>query len=316
MILFAEQTFAPEHLAQLAMAGDSVAVSPALLQASVPPQQQAPETVAPVEIMPTPWLAIDIETAHGRPEDVERHIRLHWSPPSNVVTAAADESRSKEDRDKSLLAIGRAHLRIAEARQEKSAILDASPIVVISIRTPNNLHALHCLRAEAAATHTPTGGVTQGFGTGKEMLVALRAGLDAICTPETLLVGHNIQSFDLPRLRWAYLRAGLRMPWVLAHDAQPCFDIMRQFGRRFSQVDRPFIALADVLEEFGIHNHKTDLDGSRVPEMVKDILAGKWELLPELMGYALQDANTEATVFLRMTNQLPDQPTAQEAQGA
>ena len=40
---------------------------------------------------------------------------------------------------------------------------------------------------------------------------------------------------------------------------------------------------------------------------VAEIQAGKWELLPELLAYALQDARVEADVYLRMTNQLPDQ---------
>lgn len=306
MILFAEPTVNREALAQLAMAGESVTVT--LPTAAFAPPPVSPAPVATAELMPTPWLSIDIETAQGRKEEVERHLRLHWDPPSRSVAAAIDESRSQAARDASLLSIGKAFVARAQALEEKSALLDASPIVVVSLRTPNSLHALHCLRAEAPTVHAGTSGVMQGFSMGREMLVALRTGLDAVCTPETTLVGHNILSFDLPRLRWAYLRAGLRMPWVLANDVQPIFDIMRTFGRRFSQVDRPFIALADVLEEFGLPNHKTGIDGSRVPEMVREILAGAWHLLPELLGYALQDATAEADVFLRMTNQLPDAP--------
>lgn len=295
MILFGETPPAAEQIAQLAMAGDSVTLT-------LPPMHPAPPAAAsqivataPAIYNPAaaqPWLAIDIETANGRPEEVERHLRLHWSPASNY---------------KSPEAIGNAYLRQKEEREKKRALLDSSPIVVVSIQTPAGLHALHCLRAEPPATHAPTGGVTQGFATAREMLLALRNGLDAMAAPETCLVGHNIQFFDLPRLRWAYLRAGLRMPWVLADKNQPVFDSMRQFGRMFSQVDKPFIALADVLEEFGLPNHKAEMDGARVPEMVAEIQAGKWELLPELLAYALQDARVEADVYLRMTNQLPDQ---------
>ena len=105
------------------------------------------------------------------------------------------------------------------------------------------------------------------------------------------------------------------MPAALAAD-QPVFDTMREYGRRFSQVEKPFVALADLLEEFGLPSHKAELDGSKVPGMVEEIQAGKREHLPTLLTYALKDAAIEARLFLAMTGQLPDQPLTPQIDNA
>lgn len=269
-------------IAQIAMAGDSVSYS----------------TTSP--LLAQPWLAIDIETANGRPEEAERWMRLHYTPPSHYKTAEA---------------CGKNYLEMREKKLEKRALLDSSPVVIVTVQTPTaGLHGLHCLGATPAATHAGTGGLVQGFATAREMLIALRTGLDSLTAEGTVIAGHNIIGFDLPKLRWAYLKAGLRMPYALAPSAsQPVFDSMRQYGKHFSQVEKPFIALADLLEEFGIPSHKSELDGSKVPGMVAEILAGGSNapgLLDQLLTYALKDAAVEAHLFLAMTGQLPDAPEA------
>ena len=35
------------------------------------------------------WLALDIETVAGRPEDVERYLRMHYTPPGSMKTPEA-----------------------------------------------------------------------------------------------------------------------------------------------------------------------------------------------------------------------------------
>lgn len=283
MILFGDPKPTSEQLAQLAMAGDTVTVTP-------PPVYAAP---AYPPLAAQPWIAIDIETANGRPEEAERWMRLHYTPPSNYKTAEA---------------CGKAFLEMREKKTEKRALLDSSPVVIVTVQTASaGLYGLHCLGAAEPAPHGGTGGTVQGFATAREMLIALRQGLDGLADEGTTIVGHNIIGFDLPKLRWAYLKAGLRMPYALAPSAsQPVFDSMRQYGKHFSQVEKPFIALADLLEEFGIPSHKSELDGSKVPGMVEKILAGEREHLDPLLTYALKDAAVEAHLFLAMTGQLPD----------
>lgn len=244
----------------------------------------------PEPYLPQPlrWLALDIETTHARPEEAERHLRLHFNPPSNMKTPEA---------------IGRRFLEMAASRQEKRALLESAPIVIVSTCSTVERRLLHCLREEAAHQRAD-GSWVEGFADRRAMLLALRFGLDALVGDDTELVGHNIRSFDLVRLRWSYVREGLRIPRALAREDQPVFDTMREFGRRFSSVDKPFVALADLLEEFGLPNHKGEMDGSMVPEYVE---AGRVE---ELVDYALKDAAIEAELYLRMTGQHEDAEVA------
>lgn len=234
--------------------------------------------------MIVPWLAIDIETVAGRPEELERHLRLFYAPPANMKTPEA---------------IGRNWIAFRDTKSEKQGLLDSARVIVVSLATPEETRVLHCLREEEIRQHPSGLGWIEGFETRRQMLLALRAGLDALVGPETVLVGHNIRGFDLPRLRWSYQAERLRMPPALAGEP-PTFDTMREYGRRFSMVDRPFIALADLLELFGLPNHKGELDGSRIQEYFE---AGRFE---EILTYALQDAAVEANLYLRMTGQVDD----------
>jgi len=237
-------------------------------------------------ILPQPWLAIDIETVAGRPEDVERYLRMHFTPAGNMKTPEA---------------IGRRWLEWREEKREKAGLLDQARVIVVSLTSLEETRALHCLREEPLHAHPDGLGWIEGFASRRKMLLALRVGLDALVGPETLLVGHNVKSFDLVKLRWSYLHEQLRLPQALVAE-QPLFDTMREYGRRYSMVERPFVALADLLEEFRLENHKGELDGSRIQEFYD---AGRFD---EIVTYALKDAAVEAQLYLRMTGQVEDAP--------
>ena len=98
------------------------------------------------------------------------------------------------------------------------------------------------------------------------MLLSLRNLLDGQMDGETAIVGHNIQHFDMPRLRNAYLRNQLRLPACLPDAHQALFDSMREYGRRFSADSEGMISLADVCARLGVPCHKGVLDGQGVPE--------------------------------------------------
>jgi len=234
---------------------------------------------------PYRYLALDIETTDGRPEEVERWLRIQFTPPKNFKTPEA---------------IGKRYLEMAESKAQKMALLDTAPVVIVSLQSDSERRCLHCLRAEPA--RDADGALVEGFATAREMLVALRGVLDNLTSPETELVGHNILGFDLRRLRWMFVREGLRMPGALQGDDQPVFDTMRQYGRLFTVGDSaPFVALGDLLEEFGIPSHKGEMDGSKVPQYVRE---GR---VDELVAYALADVAAEAELYLRMTGQRDDQ---------
>lgn len=244
---------------------------------------------APALVFPAPFafLALDIETANGRPDEAERHMRLTWSPSSKWKA----------------LTIGERYLDAEETWKGKLALLDTAPIVVVSLQTESELRCLHALGA--APPHEVHGGVVEGFGSMREMLIALRTGLDARVGPETPLVGHNIVEFDLPKLRHAYVRSGLRLPVCLRDRDQPVYDCMVEFVRRFCVGrSRIMVSLSDLLDELRLPNHKREMDGSQVPRLVEE---GR---VDELVAYALRDAAIEAELYRRMSGMGEDVPEA------
>src|SRR5690606_31821930 len=108
---------------------------------------------------------------------------------------------------------------------------------------------------------------------------------------------------------WAYVRHGLRMPYVLQGTDQPVFDTMLKYAGLFSIGDNKglSVALDNLLEEFGIASHKGEIDGSMVPGLVA---AGR---VDDLIRYALLDVLAEAELFLRMAGQTDDLPAKSEA---
>lgn len=225
------------------------------------------------------WLAVDIETAGGRPEDAEAWMRQQWEP-------------SKAWKPET---IGNRYLEMLGKKVERLALLDASQIIVVTVRTPLETVAVHCMKA--SAIEQVEGAFVQGYATEAEMLVALRGFMMARADDSTVICGHNIVSFDLPRLRGAFLRNGIQLPSQLARPDLPLFDSMREFTRRFSADTEQgaMISLNDLLERIGMASHKKLIDGADVPKLYQD---GQHDVL---IRYALLDVVTESEVFLRMT---------------
>lgn len=248
---------------------------------------------APAAPAPYVFLALDIETTDGSPEEAERWMRLHWLPGSNLTKPET---------------IGRHFQERLEEKRTKLALLDTAPIVCVSMKSESELRCLHSLGAEPPREEA--GGLVEGFATPREMLIALRNLLDARCSEDTVLVGHNILGFDLRKLRRAYVYWHVRMPFVLQGTDQPVFDTMTKYGSLFSVGDsKLFVSLDDLLQEFRIESHKGDVDGSMVPAMVQE---GR---VVELVRYALLDVLAESELFLRMTGQVDDAP-AEAQRGA
>lgn len=235
---------------------------------------------------PYSHFCLDIETANGEPTDIERWARLEWSP----------DPRWKPE------TIGARYLDAIAKKKEKLALLDTAPIICVSIKTEMDLRCLHCMRAQPATAMGA--GVVEGHAGERDMLLALRFVLETRCNDETLLIGHNIRRFDLPRLRSAFIRNGLRLPPHLATPDQPVFDSMVEYARHFRGSDEGiFISAADLMDNFRITHHKGTVEGSQVPAL---FAAGNFD---EIAAYALLDAAKEYEIFLRMTGQcLADDP--------
>lgn len=227
------------------------------------------------------WMALDIETINGSPDDAERFIVQAYRCESFGTWADAT--------------IGKKIKEAWEKKKERLALLDAAPIICVSLqgsfRPPSLVHWL------PTAIEAPAGSEMLACSDESAMLVALRIYLDATCAQDTTLVGHNIRDFDLPKLRHAYCRHGLRLPQCLTYRDQPYYDTMEAYCKRFSVHRAIMIGLQDVLDAFGMTHHKADVDGGMVQQMYE---SGEHQALA---NYSILDVIAEADLFERMTGQ-------------
>lgn len=238
-----------------------------------------PMTPTPAPLQePFPWLVLDIETAAEiRPEEIHRWTRMVFSPSD----AWKDET------------VGRRFREAVAAWKEKAALLDSSPIVVVAIKTPSECRLLHTLHSHAPRAEA--GALVESFGTEGDMMRALAGLLETRTDPSTILAGHNIVHFDLPKLRRSMLANGVPLPAILAAKSVETFDTMTEWSRRFSLSGNAFVSLDVVLQSLGLGSHKGDCDGSKVGEL---IAAGEFSTL---IKYSLLDVSAECDAFLRMT---------------
>lgn len=240
-------------------------------------------------ISPYEHFVIDIETANAEPTEVERWARECWSPDhrwhANTIGERYQEARSK--------------------KLEKLALLDASPIISIAIRTERDMRCLHAMRVQGP--DYLAGALVEGFAESRLMLLALRNLLEAACDEATVLIGHNVTRFDLAKLRHAFVTHGLRIPAPLVNRDQPIFDTMAEFCRFFSLDRELFISIAELGDRFGMAHHKGILQAAVIPEF---FAAGRFD---EIVAYNLADAALEYDVFCRMVGITQDEASAPSA---
>lgn len=234
---------------------------------------QAPAPVAE-------WLVLDIETGNPDEDSIERAIAA-WKPPSNVK----DESKIAARREEARVKI-----------REKGALLDSAPILCVAIKS--NLGSL--VFSSMGAQHQPqiANWLVVALDDERSMLTALAVYLDASVGAETVIAGHNISGFDLPKLRNAFVRHRLPVPRALkpTEPFQPMWDTMRKF--RFYSAehsDELFVSLDVVAESFGIPKPKTVVTGAEVPRMHQE---GKCS---EILAYCCVDVEVGTQVYLAMT---------------
>jgi hypothetical protein len=227
--------------------------------------------------MPAQYVVIDIETGHAPPEVIDQAIRW-WKPPGNIKDPTKIEARRKE-----------ATAKLAE----NSALLDGSPILCVAAATDQYAVVWNGMdKRRYKLDATPI----QSHGDEKEMLLAFAKWLDAVAGPDTVLVGFNLKRFDLPRLRVAYLRHGLKLPECLRTDQLELpliFDVMSRFLRFFT-AERSgdlFISLGEVLDRLGLPQPKEIVCGAEVPTMHE---AGQ---VKEILTYSLVDVLSTRAAF-------------------
>jgi hypothetical protein len=239
----------------------------------------------PLQPKPEParFLVLDIETGEAPQEAIARAIEA-WRPPANLRDQGKIESRREE-----------AYAKI----RERAALLDASPILCVALSANDRPPIL--FNGMSKETPSIEGWSVLGCGEETKMLRLVRAFLNNETGPETVLVGHNLRAFDLPKLRHTYLHHRLRLPECLKprigeEVRSETVDTMALF-RAFSMEHRDdfAISLGVVAETLGIPHPKDVIDGSQVPALHQ---AGEYQAI---LTYCAIDCATTARVFKLMT---------------
>jgi len=230
-------------------------------------------------MIPPQYVVLDIETIAGDPTEAEEWMRRVWAPNPNWKPGT----------------IGQRFLDALEKKREQLALLDSAPIISLALRTPSDCRLLHWLDFEEPAVS----GVPLERCQDQTAMLRRAAEYFALCSPETVLVGHNVLRFDLPKLRLGMLRHDIALPQCLVWRDQPVFDTMREWSR-FTLDERQYVGLAELLETCGLVDHKKLASGAMVPELYRE---GRYA---EIVAYAIADVLAEWNLFLRMTGQAGD----------
>lgn len=239
-------------------------------------------------LTPARLICLDIETAHADKKSIESEIE-RWKPGGNV-----------KDADK----IEAAREKFSEKVTDKSALLDASPVACISVRTEKVGKVFNGIDKKSYAVNHSD--VISG-GSEKKMLIDFREWLDTVTDDKTVLIGFNIFAFDIPRLRAGFMRHRLKLPRVLSPrvldaDKQPIIDVMSMFLRGFTSDcygDR-HISLREVEHRLGLPEYKDKISGAEVPDMIE---RGE---VKKVLSYCAVDTLSTLRAYMLMTSASPE----------
>jgi len=225
-------------------------------------------------LVPPEYVVLDIETTAGDPTEAEEWMRRAWAPSPKWKPAT----------------IGSRFLDAYEKKQERLALLDTAPIISVTLLTAADFRVLHWLPCDGdAAPGVPAERLA-------DQTAMLRRAAEYLgsCDADTVLVGHNVLKFDLPKLRQAMIRHAVALPACLVWRDHPVYDTMREWSR-FTLDDRQYIGLGELLETCGLIDPKQVVSGAMVPELYAQ------ERYREILAYAVADVLAESALFRRMT---------------
>lgn len=254
---------------------------------------QALQLTAVPALAPATYLVIDLETGEAPDEAIADALKA-WKPPAGWKDPLKIEERRQQ--------------AFASIRAD-SALLDVAPILCVSTRTPNAATTISGMDHKPA----PIDGVDViDSGNEKALLLWLRTTIEAACNEQTLLIGHNVAKFDLPRLRLKYLHHGLRPPRPLIHrnfkeEQQPVFDTMWAWFRSFTSQHedrkedaRKWPSAKEIAQHLKLPHHKDMIDGKQIPDLYR---RGEYDLI---LRYNALDALVEELAYLYMAGIAPD----------
>lgn len=219
---------------------------------------------------------LDIETIPTERQDVRDYIAAGISPPGNISKAETIAKWNEESRPGAIdEAVNKTGLDGAFGRVCVACFaVDDQPVERISSATNES---------------------------GLLMALSIRLDQEVLTSLfTTVIVGHNVSSFDLRFLVQRYIVNGIKPPPVIARAAQAkpweiekVFDTMTQWAGVGGRVSLDKLCLA-----LGIESPKGEIDGSKVGQYVQD---GK---IAEVVEYCVKDVEATREIWRRMTFQM------------
>lgn len=236
------------------------------------------------------YLVLDCETADPPADVIDAHIERfmeNWTPPGNVKAEDKIEARRQE---------------AAQKIRDKAGLLDSAPVLCVAIKTDRTAVLFDAMVTDDSDRYDVPGWRVEWCGDEQGMLLSLRDWLDSYTMPDTLLAGHNINGFDVPKLRARYLAHRLRLPQLLTPGAEnPRCDTMREYPRHsVEHRDQKFVSLDAVCTGLNIPRPKQVINGADCPRLYRD---GEYAAIGTYC--AIDVIATEQAVLL-LTGQHPD----------
>jgi DNA polymerase elongation subunit (family B) len=241
-------------------------------------------------------ICFDIETGNADADGIETSAR-YVKAASNIKDPVKAEKNLADKRAK---------------LDGKAALLDSAPIACMAFVTEAQsavfYHVGHPWPKGLKPVKSIKGCEAPLFGLKdeREMLMACREWMDKRGQPVSVLIGHNLEAFDLPKIRIAFVRHNLRLPLVLQPEARDVgvevYDTQHKFLRFFTAEKhrQPFISLEEMEARLGLPSYKDRVSGAEVPGMV-----AKGQLR-EVLTYMWLDALSTYAGFRAMTGQRKD----------
>lgn len=231
-----------------------------------------------------PAICIDIETGFPDPSYIEKRLEK-WKPRPNTKEENIEAKRQE------------ARNRIIKG----SALLDGAPITCIALVSEHQRVILNGMSMENISIQ---GWQVLSLGDEKNMLDMLRIYLEMHTDASTMVIGHRITEFDLPKLRRACTIHRMKIPQALRApangNAQPVHDTARLFKFFSTEVNTDFISLEEAADYFGVEHAKGICNGELAPLLAKQ---GK---TAEVLNYCATDAAATFRIWQLMTGQAPD----------
>jgi hypothetical protein len=214
------------------------------------------------------------------PRKRSRPLSAQWKAPSNWKAETVEAKRAEA----------------AEKIREKAALLDASPILCVGLRSDREAVMFNGM-GELEPLDLP-GWTIESHPDERAMLAALGAWLNAHTDDQTALVGHNVRAFDLPKLRGGFVRHQLPLPACLKPrdgQSQPVTDTMSLF-KSFSMEHRDdfAVSLDVVAHAFSVPRPKQYVSGADVPRLHRE-----GQTAP-ILTYCCIDVDATAEIYRRM----------------